>query len=86
MRLGKARLIDDVGPGDFAVLAKDLGMGKRRMESICGEVAGAIGPSLKSVGEELGESSESFAYDADELAEDMASRLEVVRASVSGTL
>ena len=41
-QLGSTRTIDDVHPSDFAMLARDLGIGARRMRALCNELAESL--------------------------------------------
>lgn len=79
-RLGSASRIDDVEPSDFGALARELGMGSRRMRAICEDMAESIVPSILEAGEYLDEKIEGIAFAAEDLVEELGERREVVRA------
>jgi hypothetical protein len=79
-RLGSASRIDDVEPSDFGALARELGMGSRRMRAICEDMAESIAPSILEAGEYLDEKIEGIAFAAEDLVEELGERREVVRA------
>ena len=74
-RLGSTRLIDEVEPSDFAMLARDLGRGARRMRTICADLAERFGGALLQAGDA---GAEVLSYDAEDLLADAAPRLSVV--------
>ena len=83
-RLGSTRFIDDVRPSDFALLAKDLGMGVRRMREICSSLAEPFSEALLQAGEYGADVIETLPYSAEDILEDARPRLEMVGAFISG--
>ena len=83
-RLGSTRSIDDVRQSDFALLAKDLGMGVRRMRKICSDIAEPFGEALLQAGEDGSDVIETLPYSAEDVLEDARPRLEVVGSFASG--
>ena len=79
MRLGNATVIDDVAPEDFMLLADDLGIGRKAMSRICAEIRDGVSEAIMSAGERLVSVSEAMPYAAEDLIEDMSSRLAVLR-------
>lgn len=84
MRIGSTRMIDDVTPSDFALLAKDLGIGVKRMQSICSDLVDALPAALSGVGEKDSSINDSLPYSADNIIEDMHPRIGVARSFVQG--
>ena len=82
MRLGSTRIIDEVGPDDFLLLADELGLGRKRMKSICGELASAIVDAVGEAGERAGKVLPELPYAAEDLLDDMEPRLKVVESIV----
>lgn len=78
MRLGSTRMIDDVAPSDFALLAKDLGMGVRRLRGICSDLTDALPSALAEAGERGSSAIETLPYSADDAIEDARPRMAVV--------
>ena len=79
MRLGKATEIDDVTPEDFMLLADDLGIGRKAMVRICAELRDGTPDAIKVAGDHFASKSEAIPYIAEDLIEDMAPRLAVLR-------
>ena len=77
-RLGSTRMIDDVAASDFDLLARDLGMGRRRMRAICGEMRERIVPAVLAAGERFSNVIEALPYTAEDLVADMKPRLAVL--------
>ena len=71
-------------PSDFTLLAKDLGMGVRRMRKICSSLAEPSGEALLRAGEDGADVIETLPYSAEDVLEDARPRLEVVGAFASG--
>ena len=77
-RLGSTRTIDDVEARDFDLLARDLGMGARRMRRICSELSETVVPAVLAAGERLSTVVETLPYSAEDLVSDMEPRLAVL--------
>ena len=80
MRLGSTRMIDEVRPDDFLLLARDIGLGARRMRRICAELAAHVTDAVMEAGERGAAGLESLPHTSEDLVDDMASRLAVVGA------
>ena len=78
-RLGSTRAIDKVSPNDFLLLADELGLGHKRMRSICGEVAANIVDAVMGAGERFGAVLPTLPFAAEDLIGEMEPRLKVVR-------
>ncbi|MGN0287426.1 MAG: HipA domain-containing protein [Atopobiaceae bacterium] len=83
-RLGSTRRIDDVGPADFETLARELGLGIRRMRSICSELASSLVPALLDSGEEWADVSEAIPFSAEDVADDASERRLIVERFANG--
>ncbi len=59
-QLGSTRTIDDVHPSDFAMLARDLGIGARRMRALCNELAESLDQPLMATAEQCSGESEAL--------------------------
>ena len=79
MRLGNATEIDDVIPDDFMLLADDLGIGRKAMVRICAELRDGTPDAIHVAGYHFASKSEAIPYTADDLIENMAPRLAVLR-------
>ena len=77
-RIGSARQIDFVTASDFDLLARDIGMGKRRMHAICKKVRELIVPAVIDAGERFAGIIEALPYTAEDLVADMEPRLQVL--------
>ena len=77
-RLGSTRNIDKVGPDDFLLLADDLGLGQKRMKSICGELSANIVGAVMAAGERFSAVLPALPFAAEDLLSDMELRLKVV--------
>ena len=77
-RLGSTRDINGVEARDFDLLARDLGMGPRRMRRICVELSERAVPAVMAAGERLGNVVETLPYTAEDLVSDMEPRLAVL--------
>lgn len=80
MRLGNATEIDDVKAEDFALLARDLGIGRRAMIRLCREIGEGAIDAIIEAGERLAFVSEAIPFEAEDLLADMSPRLAVLRA------
>ena len=83
-RLGTTRVIDEVTSSDFAVLSRDLGLGAKRMQRICGELVEQITEAVMKAGEEGSDVLETLPFVAEDLIDDMQSRVVVVNAFARG--
>ena len=63
---------------DFGLLARDLGVGGRRMRRVCGELLETVVQAVLGAGEELMGALPALPYTAEDLVDDMAPRLAVV--------
>lgn len=77
-RLGSTRNIDAVDAEDFDLLARDLGMGPRRMRRICRELSEKVVPAVMNAGERMSDIIEMLPYTAEDLVSDMQERLTVL--------
>ncbi len=84
MRLGSTRMIDDVVPSDFAQLAKDLGMGVRRMRGICSDLVDGLPGALAEAGERGSSGIETLPYSAGDVIEEARPRMAVVASFTRG--
>lgn len=82
MELGGQRDIDAVGPGNFRLLAEELGITERSLKEICARLTEVAPSSIMRAGEEA-DALESTAMIAEDLLEDMAPRLNVLRQFVA---
>lgn len=80
MRIGSTRVIDDICPDDFHLLAGEIGMGTKRMRRICTELAERVTDAVSKAGEMGSATLESLPYTAEDLLADMTPRLAVVAA------
>ena len=78
-RLGSTRNIDGVSADDFTLLARDIGMGPKRMRRICAHVGETVEAAIMDAGTALDGILDGISYAAEDLIEDMAPRLAVVR-------
>lgn len=78
MRLGSTRDIDIVDSNDFLLLADDLGMGRKRMKYICGELCANIADVVMAAGERFGAVIPALPFVAEDLLSDMEPRLRIV--------
>lgn len=78
-RLGGTRNIDRVTPEDFALLARDIGMGPKRMRRICALVGEVAEAAIMDASTKLDGVLGGIPYAAEDLIEDMAPRLAVIR-------
>lgn len=74
-RIGSTRNIDEVLPSDFELLTHDLGLGIRRMRSICSELVESISPALMDAGEQYSDQSEALPFAAEDIVDDAAARM-----------
>ena len=80
MALGNARNINDVRPGDFALLARDLGITKQFLKTLATPIANNIDGAIRDAGNGLlGETLESTPYLADDLRDNIATRLNALK-------
>lgn len=84
MRLGSTRLIDNVRPADFGLLAKDLGIGVRRMRRVCSDLVEQLPDALLEAGEEGSDVIETLPYSAEDILHDAEPRLGVVSSFARG--
>ena len=84
MRLGSSRLIDHVRPADFELLAKDLGVGVRRVRRVCSDLMERLPNALLEAGEAGSNVIETLPYSAEDILNDAESRLGVVSAFARG--
>lgn len=77
-RLGSTRTIDAVSKDDFDLLARDIGMGTRRMRRICEELRERIVPAVYEAGERMSTVLETLPYTAEDLVDNMEPRLTVL--------
>lgn len=84
MRLGSSRFIDYVRPADFELLAKDLGVGVRRMRRVCSDLVERLPDALLEAGEAGSDVIETLPYSAEDVLNDAESRLGVVSAFARG--
>ena len=78
MRIGSTRSIDEVLPRDFGLLAREIGMGARRMRQICDELSCTLVPAIADVGERYSQVLPELPYTAEDLIDDLGPRLKVV--------
>lgn len=78
MAIGEHRVIDDVVPGDFALLAGDLGLAASALRRMARELTDRIVPAVMAAGEKDMPSGVSLEFDAEDLVDDMFPRLEVL--------
>ena len=83
-RIGSTRVIDHVQPHDFELLARDLGLGVKRMRRICAELAGAVVPAVREAGERHAATLLTLPYAAEDLIADMGPRVTVAQAAAQG--
>ena len=85
MSLGGIRNIDNVAPQTFVSLAKSLGINPDMLKSLGRPIVQHALQALRDAGEgAYGPVRESTPYVADDLAEDIAPRLEVLTAFCEG--
>lgn len=77
-RLGSTRAIDSVTPKDFDLLARDLGVGSRRMKRVCREMSEMVVQAIFDAGEKYLDVFPALPYVAEDLVDDMEPRLAVV--------
>ena len=79
MRIGHTRNIDGVEGEDFIALAKDIGLGPRRMRTLCADIADSIIAAVCDAGDALKDVSPTLPYSAEDIADDLSPRLTVLR-------
>jgi serine/threonine-protein kinase HipA len=79
MRIGHTRNIDGVEGEDFIALAKDIGLGPRRMRTLCADIADSIIAAVRDAGDALKDVSPTLPYSAEDIADDLSPRLTVLR-------
>lgn len=79
-----ARTIDEIGPSHLAHVANSLGMRSAALRGICGKLAAETVPALREAAKRIEASFPLAPYIVDDLEEDMAPRLEVMRAFAHG--
>ena len=77
MRLGATRMIDDVVPDDFGLLAKDLGMSAKGMRRICSELVELLPLALHEAGAGGSSACESLPYSAEDVIDDAKQRIAI---------
>lgn len=79
MAIGGVQEIDAVGPNELRAVAGDIGLPQRRLSSICQGLAEGIVPGIRRAADEAPDGLDEVLWKADELIEDIAPRLAVVR-------
>lgn len=80
MALGNARNINDVKPDAFVLLARDLGITKQFLKTLAMPIANNIDGAIRDAGNGLlGETLESTPYLADDLRDNIATRLDILK-------
>lgn len=77
-RIGSTRTIDKVASDDFSLLARDLGIGMKRLRTISLELLQQVGQSLLEAGEEFSDTLETLPYAAEDIVDDITPRLKVL--------
>ena len=84
MAIGAHRVIDEVVPEDFAILAGDIGLATSALRRIAQDPVGHVVPAIMATGELVTPAVDSLSSDAGDLADDMTPRLEVLDAFARG--
>lgn len=86
MTLGDARTVDKVVPGSFSTLAEHIGMKASALRSLAKPIADNVVEAIGRAGSgSMGSVLESTPYVADDLINDIAPRLEILRAFCEGS-
>ncbi len=84
MAIGEHRVIDQVEPGDFTLLAEGMGLTEGALKRIARDLVGRIVPAVMAAGDLNTPAGDSLSFDAEDLVDDMAPRLKVLSAFALG--
>lgn len=84
MAIGEHRVIDQVEPEDFSLLAEDMGLTEGALKRIARDLVGCIVPAVMAAGAVDTPAGDSLSFDAEDLVNDMAPRLKVLGAFALG--